>query len=70
MAAPKKILAGLLIVMGSLLLGAWIPLSEVLFTYALEQGGFMANLAFLTLLAATGLGLLIWGMLLLRDKKR
>lgn len=70
MTAPRKILAGLLIVLGALALGSWVPLSEILLSPTLQEGGFLANLAFLVLLAATGLGLLLWGMFLLRGKKR
>jgi hypothetical protein len=69
MAAPSKFLAGLLIALGALILGFWIPLSDILLSPALEEGGFLANMAFLLLLAVTGLGLLLWGLHLLRKRE-
>jgi hypothetical protein len=70
MAAPQKILAGLLIFFGAVILGLWIPLSDMLLSPALEEGGFLATVAFLLLLAATGLGLLLWGLRLLRKREQ
>lgn len=69
MATLKKIMAGLLIVTGALILGAWIPVAELLFTEVLREGGFLACWSFLAMLAALGLGLLIWGLRILRRRK-
>ena len=70
MAAPSRLAVGLTLTAGALILGACVPLSEIIVFQAMESGGLLAGLAFLTLFAATGAGLLLYGWHLARERRR
>ncbi len=69
MSRPSRLVIGLVMVAGALMLGSCIPLSEIILTRAMEQGGILASLVLLLMLGGSGLGLLVWGWHLARKRQ-